>query len=167
MENTIYVGMIIYHIWQNAIQWKIPKVEQLSTNCMQPLAHVFPKIKLSKPTLTFAERDDILLVAGGSTAVQSWAKDASQAGVRMPGSAVLRQLTSELRHLRTVVITSPQAGLRSIAIRMSVHLLVSKTTCLYFTKFSVRYLLSWLSPPLMTVQYVMNFRFCGWCHFFA
>lgn len=30
-----------------------------------------------------------------------------------------------------------------------------------FSKFSVRYLWQWLSPPLMTLQ----FRFCGWRHF--
>jgi len=34
------------------------------------------------------------------------------------------------------------------------------TTCAIFTNF----LRSWLGPPLTKTQYVMYFRFCGWCH---
>ena len=53
-------------------------------------------------------------------------------------------------------IASPLVGVRSIAINVSVCLSVrshiSKMKRPNFTKFSVRYLLPWLGPPLATAQ---------------
>jgi len=39
-----------------------------------------------------------------------------------------------------------------------------KTTCANHEIFCTCYLWPWLGPPLMTMQYAVYFRFCGWRH---
>jgi len=50
---------------------------------------------------------------------------------------------------------------------LSVHSHVSKTTCPNFMEFFLCYLRQWLGPHLMTMQYIMYFRFCRWRHVFT
>jgi len=48
-----------------------------------------------------------------------------------------------------------------LSICLYVCLRISKTTFPNLTKFSVCYPWLWLNPPLIAVQYMMYFQFCG------